>query len=143
MTPLSRRRFLEVTAAGAALTIGVSLTGCGGDPAAPDDPEAAFTPDVWIRIMPDGEVVVVVDRAEMGQGVTTALPMLVAEELDADWRRVRYQFAPAHPAYYNQLIGAQITGGSTSVMNAWVPLREGAAKARAMQIGRASCRERV
>ncbi len=138
MSPLSRRRFLEVTAAGAALTIGVSLTGCGSGSSPSEDPEAAFTPDVWIRIMPDGEVVVVVDRAEMGQGVSTALPMLVAEELDADWSRVRYQFAPAHPAYYNQLIGAQITGGSTSVMNAWVPLREGAAKARAMLVAAAA-----
>ena len=134
MTPLSRREFVQAAAAGAGLTIGVSLAGCAGDSALPDTPGTAFAPDAWIRIMPDGEVVVMVDRAEMGQGVTTALPMLVAEELDADWNRVRYQFAPAHEAYYNDLIGAQITGGSTSVMNAWVPLREGAAKARAMLV---------
>ena len=72
---------------------------------------------------PDGTVTVMVDRAEMGQGVSTSLPMLVAEELDAEWASVRYQFAPANEAYFNPLMKIQVTGGSTSVRAAWEPLR--------------------
>jgi isoquinoline 1-oxidoreductase beta subunit len=97
-----------------------------------------FAPDAWVRVGTDGEVVVMVDRSEMGQGVSTALPMLVAEELDADWDRVRFEYAPANEAYYNPLIGAQATGGSTAVMAAWVPLREAGAKARAMLVAAAA-----
>jgi isoquinoline 1-oxidoreductase beta subunit len=131
MTPLTRREFLQTTAAGAVLTMGVSFSACGGE-SPPDSGGAAFAPDAWIRIDEAGEVLVVVDRSEMGQGVSTSLPMIVAEELDADWSRVRYEFAPANKAYYNSLNGAQITGGSTSIMAAWVPLREAAARARVM-----------
>ena len=111
--------------------MGVSLGACGGE-SPPESGGVAFAPDAWIRIDTEGNVLVIVDRSEMGQGVSTSLPMLVAEELDADWSRVRYQFAPANKAYYNSLNGAQITGGSTSVMAAWVPLREAAARARVM-----------
>ncbi len=134
---MDRRAFLQVTAAGAAFTMGISLGACRGEtpPAAGD---GVFAPDAWIRIAPDGRVTVVVDRSEMGQGVSTALPMLVAEELDADWSRVRYEFAPANRAYDNPLIGAQITGGSTSVRAAWGPLREAAATARAMLVAAAA-----
>ncbi len=134
---MDRRAFLQVTAAGAAFTMGISLGACRGEtpPAAGD---GVFAPDAWIRIAADGHVTVVVDRSEMGQGVSTALPMLVAEELDADWSRVRYEFAPANRAYDNPLIGAQITGGSTSVRAAWGPLREAAATARAMLVAAAA-----
>jgi isoquinoline 1-oxidoreductase beta subunit len=138
MSPsVSRREFLQTSAAGAALTVGFSLAACRGEDL-PDPGDAAFAPDAWIRVGPDGGVLVMVDRSEMGQGVSTALPMLVAEELDVEWSRVRYQFAPANEAYYNTLIGAQLTGGSTSVMNAWVPLRQAAARARAMLVAAAA-----
>jgi isoquinoline 1-oxidoreductase beta subunit len=70
----------------------------------------------------------------MGQGVATALPMLVAEELEADWSRVRIEFAPADKAYTNPLFGMQGTGGSTSVRAAWMPLRKAGAAAREMVI---------
>ena len=134
---MKRRDFVKAgAAAGAVFSLGITLTGCGE--AAPDGGEAAFAPDAWIRLFPDGSVLVEVDRSEMGQGVSTALPMLVAEELDAEWDRVRYEFAPANKAYYNPLIGAQITGGSTAVMGAWLPLREGGARARAMLIAAAA-----
>jgi isoquinoline 1-oxidoreductase beta subunit len=134
---MKRRDFVKAgAAAGAVFSLGVTLTGCG-EPQ-PDAGTAAFAPDAWIRLFADGTVLVEVDRSEMGQGVSTALPMLVAEELDADWERVRYEFAPANKAYYNPLIGAQITGGSTAVMGAWLPLREGGARARAMLIAAAA-----
>ena len=71
-----------------------------------------------------------VGRSEMGQGVATALPQLLAEELDVPWDRVSFAFAPAHPAY--GMFGLQVTGGSTSVIQSWEPLREAGATARWM-----------
>ena len=134
---LTRRDFLRAgVAAGAGLTLAVSLQGCRE--AGPSSGAAAFAPDAWIRISADDVVTVVVDRSEMGQGVCTALPMLVAEELDADWSTIRYQFAPANAAYNNPLSLGQVTGGSTSVRAAYRPLREAAAKARVMLIGAAA-----
>jgi isoquinoline 1-oxidoreductase beta subunit len=137
----SRRDFLKAgAAAGAGLTLAVYLPGCGkGAPVA----EAAvatptFLPNAWLRIGPDGWVTVMVDRSEMGQGVDTALPMLVAEELDADWKRVRVEHAPAGEQYINPLFGIQGTGGSTSVRAAFKPLREAGAKARAMLVAAAA-----
>src|SRR5688500_20348348 len=131
----TRREFVRAgLAAGAGLTLAVSLGGCADD-AAPPAGSAPFAPDAWIRVGTDDTVTVMVDRSEMGQGVSTALPMLVAEELDADWSTVRYQFAPANEAYYNPLIGGmQLTGGGTSVRAAWLPLREAAARARSMLV---------
>ncbi|HEX7025033.1 MAG TPA: xanthine dehydrogenase family protein molybdopterin-binding subunit, partial [Gemmatimonadales bacterium] len=103
--------------------------------APPQAAEGVFAPNAWIRIGSDDIVTVMVDRSEMGQGVSTSLPMLVAEELDADWSTVRYEFAPANEAYYNPLnSGMQVTGGSTSIRAAWRPLREAAGKARQMLI---------
>jgi len=132
---LSRRDFVRAgLVAGAGLTLAVSLDGCGRE-ALPAPGTATFAPDAWIRIGTDDTVTVMVDRSEMGQGVSTALPMLVAEELDADWSTVRYRFAPANEAYYNPLVGGmQLTGGSTSVRAAWLPLRQAAAKARSMLV---------
>jgi isoquinoline 1-oxidoreductase subunit beta len=132
---VSRRDFLRSSAAATAgLTIAVSFGACGGDPALPVPPHP-FAPDAWIRVGTDGLVTVMVDRAEMGQGISTGLPMLVAEELDAAWAQVRFERAPAHPAYANPLQqGMQVTGGSTSIRAAWGPLREAAAKARAMLV---------
>ena len=96
----------------------------------PDAPlsDATFAPNAFLRIDTDGSITVVVGRSEMGQGVATALPQLVAEELDVAWDQVSFEFAPAHPAYGK--FGMQVTGGSTSVVQSWEPLREAGAKAR-------------
>jgi isoquinoline 1-oxidoreductase beta subunit len=135
---LSRREFVKAgLAAGAGLTLAASLEGCGKEPY-PEPSGAAFAPNAWIRIGADDTVSVIVDRSEMGQGVSTALPMLVAEELDADWATIRYQFAPANEAYHNPLSMGQLTGGSTSVRAAYRPLREAAGKARVMLVGAAA-----
>src|SRR5713226_5547667 len=132
---ISRRDLLKGgLTAGVGLTIAVYLDGCVRRDADPPETSAPFAPDAWIRLATDGTVTVVVDRSEMGQGVTTALPMLVAEELDADWSTVRFEHAPVHRLYANPLAGSQRTGGSTSVRAAWLPLREAAAKARAMLV---------
>ncbi len=135
---LTRRDFVKAgLVAGAGLTLAVSLDGCRKE-AAPAAGGAAFAPNAWIRIGADDTVTVMVDRSEMGQGVSTALPMLVAEELDADWATVRYEFAPANEAYYNPASFGQLTGGSTSIRSAWRPLREAAGKARLMLVAAAA-----
>ncbi len=127
-TQITRRDFLETTgAAGAGLVIGFHLPAgrrFGAGSAAP------FAPNAWLRIGADESVLVVVDRSEMGQGVTTSLPMLLAEELDADWSKIRIEFAPADKAYINPMFGMQGTGGSTSVRAAYTPLRKAGAAAR-------------
>src|ERR1041385_2946517 len=132
---VSRREFLETTgAAGAGLVIGFHLPPGGRFAAAAAAP---FAPNAWLRISPDNSVLIVVDRSEMGQGVTTALPMLIAEELDADWTRVKIEFAPADKAYTNPMFGMQGTGGSTSVRAAYTPLRKAGAAAREMLVAAA------
>ncbi len=126
---LSRRTFVKIgVVAGAGLTLGVSYKVISGTDAPLSD--ATFAPDAFLRIDTDGSITVVVNRSEMGQGVATALPQLVAEELDVHWDQVSFAFAPAHPAYGK--FGMQVTGGSTSVSQSWEPLREAGAKARWM-----------
>src|SRR5437899_9569041 len=120
---------------GAGLVIGFYLPpGRGRVPAA----TGPFAPNAWLRIGTDESVLVMVDRSEMGQGVATALPMLVAEELEADWSKIVIEFAPADKAYINPLFGMQGTGGSTSVRAAWAPLRKAGAAAREMLISAAA-----
>ncbi|HEX5819952.1 MAG TPA: xanthine dehydrogenase family protein molybdopterin-binding subunit [Gemmatimonadales bacterium] len=141
MSPVvSRREFLKTGAAtGAGLVIAVQLQGCAKQ--APPASTAPFAPNAWVRVQDDGSVLIEVDRSEMGQGVSTALPMLVAEELEADWSSVRYEAAPANPAYGNKLTrGMQVTGGSTAVPNGWVPLRQAGAQAREMLLSAAAAR---
>ena len=111
-----------------------SATAVGADGAAARNAEHPFAPNAWMRIGTDESIVVLVDRSELGQGISTALPMLVAEELGADWTKVRFEFAPAAPEYANPLLHAQGTGGSTSIRAAWKPLRTAAAAAREMLI---------
>jgi isoquinoline 1-oxidoreductase subunit beta len=108
-----------------------------------------FAPNAFIRIGRDDTVTVIVNHSEMGQGVYTALPMIVAEELDADWSKVRVEAAPVDPAYDHTLWGMQATGGSTSTWTEWERLRQAGAMAKAMllaaaaeawQVEPASCR---
>src|SRR2546423_233970 len=133
---LSRREFLETTGfVGAGLVIGFRLPAGGRFAAAPAAP---FAPNAWLRISPDNSVLIVVDRSEMGQGVATALPMLVAEELDADWTKVKIDSAPADKSYTNPLFGFQGTGGSTSVRAGYTPLRKAGAAAREMLVAAAA-----
>src|SRR5438105_8225792 len=132
---ITRREFLE-TAGVAGLVIGFHLPAAGRQ-AMRGAPAAAFAPNAWLRIGADESVLVVVDRSEMGQGVTTSLPMLVAEELEADWTKVKIEFAPADKAYTNPLFGMQGTGGSTSIRAAYTPLRKAGAAAREMLVAAA------
>lgn len=133
---MQRREFLRLSATAAGgLSLAVSVAACRND-GATASAGAAFAPDAWIRIAGDGTVTVVLARSEMGQGVSTALPMLVAEELEADWESLRVEQAPAHEAYGNTALqaGVMMTGGSSSVREAWEPLRRAGATARTLLI---------
>src|SRR5437868_10653938 len=129
MTPLSRREFLAAgVAAGAGLVIGFYLPH-GGAVSNKD----AFAPNAYLKIAPDGIITVVVARSEIGQGVRTSLPMILAEELEADWKQIRIEQAGASTLY-----GDQSTGGSASVRTTWDPMRKAGAAAREMLISAAA-----
>ena len=126
---VSRRTFLKVgVVAGAGLSIGIYIKTRPGPGMPPTD--AAFAPNAWLRIDEDSTITFVIDKSEMGQGITTALPQLIAEELEVGLESITLTFAPAHPAYRSPMMGMQMTGGSTSVLTAWEPLREAGATAR-------------
>jgi CO/xanthine dehydrogenase Mo-binding subunit len=92
-----------------------------------------FSPNAYLRITPDNKITIVVARSEMGQGVRTALPMILAEELEADWKQIEIEQAGASTLY-----GDQTTGGSASVRTTWDPMRRAGAAAREMLISAAA-----
>jgi isoquinoline 1-oxidoreductase beta subunit len=138
---LNRREFLKVSAAaGGGLLIGWYLPGRLEAAAGPHT-AAEFMPNAFLRIAPDNTVTVIVKHLEMGQGVYTGLPTIVADELDADWSQIRVESAPADVTRYANLNWggqAQGTGGSTSVNNSWEQLRRAGATARAMLVSAAA-----
>jgi isoquinoline 1-oxidoreductase subunit beta len=135
--PTSRRGFLQ-SSTGAALVIGFALPLAGRRAQAQDRQANTFAPNAWLRITPDNKVTVVCGSAEMGQGVLTAIPMMVAEELDADWKLVSVEQAPVNQAYNNPMFGMQATGGSTTVRAHWLPVRQAGAAAREMLVAAAA-----
>ena len=142
--PVSRRNFLKsATAATGGLAIGFYLPGATRIAAAQDAPKANTTPNAFLRIARDGSVTVQVKHLEFGQGVMTSLPMLVAEELDCDWSKVRAELAPAAPQFAHTMFGMQMTGGSSSVINSWTQMRTVGATARAMLVSAAAGKWKV
>lgn len=139
----SRRGLLQIgMAVGGGLLIGFPLREAaageavaqtGTRPQRPGGVEP-FAPNAWLRIANDDTITVIVDKAEMGQGVMTALPMIVAEELEADWSRVGAEFAPAEEVYENPVYKMQLTGGSTAVRASWDNLRRAGAAARELLV---------
>lgn len=168
----SRRRFLigGAVAAGALIVGWRFLTPSDSkDPSVLLDPSADERAlNAWVKIAKDGTVTIAVPRSEMGQGVYTSLPMILAEELDADWSKVTFAdaeidvvyankvimgegfpFSPhddgflarnarAAGGFFSELLGVQATGGSTSIRSAWGPMREAGATARAMLLAAAA-----
>ncbi len=125
---LNRRSFLKTSVAGGAgLVFSFYLPGSCAEAHTDVDP-ATFAPNAYLRIDADGAVSVWCARSEMGQGVRTSLPMILAEELDADWSQIRVIAADLDPAKF----GDQGTGGSLSVRTSWDPLRQAGATARDM-----------
>ena len=100
--------------------------------------EQSFALNPFIHIGADDTVTIIANHSEMGQGVYTSLPMLVAEELECDWTKIRVEAAPVDPAYNHPLWGIQATGGSTSVLSEWERLRKVGASAREMLIAAAA-----
>ena len=130
---VTRRDVLKAGAAGAGLVLAISLAGCSKPGAgAVSGERRQFATNAWLRIGTDDSITFLCDRSEMGQGVYTALPTLLAEELEIDPHRLTIEFAPVGDAYKNAAIGAQVTGGSTSVRDAWTKLRTAGAQAREM-----------
>src|SRR5262245_30543579 len=116
---LSRRSFLRVSAAaGGALIVGGYLPGLRERNSA--SAAGLLEPNVWVKIGADDSVTITLSQLEMGQGVMTSMPMLVAEELDVDWDKIKTEWAPADPKYGNpDFGGTQLTAGSNSVRGMW------------------------
>src|SRR5262245_20938449 len=130
---LNRRTFLKVSAASGALLVGGYLPGLREQSVA--EAAGVFEPNVWVKMTADDSVTIMLSMLEMGQGVMTSMPMLVAEELDIDWTKVKTEWAPADPRYGNPNFGgAQLTAGSNSVRGMWKLLREAGATARAVLV---------
>ncbi len=137
---MARRDFLSVVAfAGSGLVLGVHVPTRRRD-GAPDAPGAEFAPNAFVRVATDGTVTVVIGYSEMGQGILTALPMLVAEELEVDPATIRFEQGPAADEYKNPLFGLQATGGSSTVRGMWEPMRRAGAAAREMLLAAAAAR---
>ncbi len=130
----ARREFLVTTAAaGTGLLLAFSLASCARS-ASSDRGSKDFHPNGWLRITPDNRITVFVDEAEMGQGVHTALPQLLAEELEVDLTMIEVEQAPVD----NSVYGWQSTGGSTSIREGWERFRQAGAVAREMLIAAAA-----
>lgn len=136
---VSRRTFLQAVGAGGGLLIGSGfLVGSASVTAADKSIATTDAPvfNAFLKITPDSKVTMVVKHLDMGQGVSTGLTSLVAEELDASWEQMEWEFAPADSSRYNNLFWGptQGTGGSSSIANSWMQLREAGAAARAMLV---------
>jgi isoquinoline 1-oxidoreductase beta subunit len=99
---------------------------------------AVFAPNAFVRIAPDDSVTVIANHSEMGQGIYTSLPMLLNEELEADWSKIKVEAAPVDPAYNHTAYGIQMTGGSTTTPSEWERFRKMGAMARLMLIDAAA-----
>jgi isoquinoline 1-oxidoreductase subunit beta len=141
--PTSRRDFLKQTAlAGGGLIIAFVVPSANRFAQAQETSAAAapFAPNAFLRIAADDSITVLLAHSEMGQGIWTSLPMLIAEELDADWSKLRVEHAPAAPAYAHAMFGMQMTGGSSTISSEFDRYRQAGAMARALLVQAAATR---
>ena len=130
-TSISRRTFLKATG----LTIAVSVTPLGFSLMNASAQKAgSFKPNVWLEITPDNKITITLGISEMGQGTRTGLAMVIADELEANWKQVRIQQGPASAVFKNPVFDDQITVGSASVRGFYEPLRKAGAAGRAMLV---------
>ena len=144
MSGLSRRGFLQssaITAGGLIVAFHVPKKARAAAAAAPAKPMPA--PNAFVRIAPDESVTVLLAHSEMGQGIWTGLAMMIAEELECDWSRVRVEHAPAAPAYAHTAFGIQMTGGSSTTWSEFERYRTVGALAREMLVQAAGQRWKV
>jgi isoquinoline 1-oxidoreductase subunit beta len=134
MTALGRRELLRASLlSGAGLFVAFHVP-AKARAATPNGPVPAPDPNAFVRVAPDGSVTVLLAHSEMGQGVWTTLAMLVAEELDCEWSKVRVEHAPAAPVYAHPAMGMQMTGGSTTTWSEFDRYRMAGALARALLV---------
>jgi isoquinoline 1-oxidoreductase beta subunit len=132
---LNRRQFLRVSAvAGGGMLLVAYFRPFGGSDVFEGLVEADFHPNAWVRITPDGMVTIVAQNPEIGQGVKTMLPMIIADELDVDWKSVRIEQGSLDTDHFTN----QYAGGSTATPNHWMPMRRVGAAARAMLVAAAA-----
>ncbi|NML16414.1 xanthine dehydrogenase family protein molybdopterin-binding subunit [Azohydromonas caseinilytica] len=141
---LARRSFLKLAAAGGfALGAFPLAAGAADDPAPAAGLKPTQQPSAFVKIGSDGIVTVTINRLDFGQGVQTGLPMILAEELDADWSKVRSRHGSNDPAYADPVFGMHLTGGSTALKHSYPQYRELGARARAMLVAAAAERWKV
>jgi len=142
---LDRRSFLRVSsvaAGGLLVSLYLDLPGFAQE-GGPARPPKVYPPDAFVHIRPDGKILITVNRLEFGQGVQTSLPMILADEMDADWSHVTAELAPAADVYKDPLFGIQMVGGSGSIAHSFQQYRELGAKTRAMLVAVAADRWKV
>src|SRR5437588_12989739 len=142
---LDRRSFLRVSSAAAgglvvSLYLDLPAFAQEGKQA---PPPKVYPPDAFVHLRPDGKIVITVNRLEFGQGVQTSLPMVLADEMDADWSQVVSELAPGAEVYKDPVFGFQMVGGSGSIAHSFQQYRELGAKTRAMLIAAAAERWKV
>jgi isoquinoline 1-oxidoreductase beta subunit len=136
---LSRRKFIQTGAAvGGGLLLSFYLPAFGKFRNAGMTAPANFAPNAFIRIGTDDIITVIVNHSEMGQGAYTSLPMILADELNADWSKIRFEAAPVDPVYNHTAFGMQMTGGSTSTNSEWDRFRKAGATGKYMLIAAAA-----
>src|SRR6266566_3398382 len=137
---VNRRSFLRasaVAAGGLMVSLYLDLPVCAQE-GGPAPPPKVYPPDAFVHIRPDGKILITVNRLEFGQGVQTSLPMILADEMDADWSQVVAELAPAADVYKDPLFGIQMVGGSGSIAHSFQQYRELGARTRAMLIAAAA-----
>src|ERR1700681_1568848 len=141
----SRRRVVKAGGAGGlVLALHLPVRAANEPEQAPDSTAGQFAPNAFIRIDHSGKTTLVMPQVEMGQGVYTAVAMILAEELDADFAQVVLEHAPPNDKLYgNPVFGIQVTGNSNSIRSFWLPLRRAGAAARAMLVEAAAQRWKV
>src|SRR5215467_9629499 len=134
---VDRRAFLKTGAsASAGLWIGFHIPPAHADDPAQEQEKKTPNPfNAWVHITPEDRITLILEKSEMGQGIMTAVPMILAEELCVDWKNVVVQQAPTDPEIYNHG-----TGGSGSVAGCWLPMRRAGAAAREMLVAAAASR---
>src|SRR6266478_6197495 len=139
-SPMPRREFLKTsTAIGSGLWIAAHVPELAARSVSSAPTNATvFAPNAFVRIAPDESVTVIVNHSEMGQGIYTSLPMLLNEELEADWSKIKVEAAPVDAAYNHTVFGLQMTGGSTTTPSEWERFRKMGAMARIMLVDAAA-----
>ncbi len=132
---LERRQFLKLTAAaGGGLLVGFDLSTLAATRDSYQIGGNHFSPNSWIHLAPDDTITLMLATSELGQGSMTAIPMLLAEELEADWTKIKVEPAPVNADFNNPISNKQSTGGSTAVRGYWEPLRRAGAGTRELLI---------